>query len=336
MLKRISTSFFFVVIFLLNACTQKPESIKFAGKTMGTTYHITLANPPQNLDITQLQHMIDQRLLVINQLMSTYISDSEISRFNQSPSQQWFSLSPETMKVLLYSLSLSEKTQGKFDVTVAPLINLWGFGHKDMEIFPDDNAIQQAMETIGWELIEIDSTQQRAKKNKPLSIDLSAVAKGYGVDEISQLLDQFSIDHYLVEIGGEIRVKGLNQSNTLWRIGIETPSVHQSGAQKIIPLNNVAVATSGDYRNFFEKEGVRYSHTIDPQTGKPVIHNIASLTVISETAMEADALATALMVLGEEQALIMAKVYNIPLYILLYENNSFTALHSPAFEKYLQ
>ena len=329
-------SFFVVFSLLLTACSDSPSAVTLSGKTMGTTYNITLANPDTTLDLTHLQDVIDQELLKINQLMSTYIPNSELSRFNhQVDIGQWFPLSAETFTVLEYSLGLSKQTQGKFDVTVAPLINLWGFGYQKKTSFPSDNDITQALKTIGHQYIELDTQQRAVKKHRAVTVDLSAVAKGYGVDRITEVLDNKKIEHYLVEIGGEIRVKGLNKESNLWRIGIETPSLHQSGAQKIVALKNQSVATSGDYRNFFEKDGIRYSHTLDPATGKPVVHNIASLTVIHNSAMEADALATAFMAMGKEQALAMANVYNIPVYILLYENNSFSASYSQAFESYL-
>lgn len=333
-------SFFFIVLSLvltLSACTKSPESFTLSGATMGTTYHITLVQHPDvgAVNLEQLQQLVDQELVNINQLMSTYIADSELSLFNQFPVGQWYEVSPETLAVIEYSLSLSALTSGKFDVTVSPLINLWGFGHKGDTHFPSDEAIAEAKQTVGWGSVIIDKQHSAIKKAKPLSVNLSAVAKGYGVDHIAQVLDAQGIDNYLVEIGGEIRVSGKNQKQLLWRIGVESPSLLQSGAQKVISIDNEAVATSGDYRNFFEKDGIRYSHTIDPVTGKPVIHNIASITVIADTAMEADGLATALMVLGEEKALALATEKGIPVYMLLYEEDNFSVLHSPAFKRFL-
>ncbi|MFT5421339.1 MAG: thiamine biosynthesis lipoprotein [Candidatus Endobugula sp.] len=345
---RASFLFVLLVFTLLNvsSCSDsgflnKPSlnSIMLSGTTMGTTYHITIVQPKANAlnakESDALQELIDRQLVNINQLMSTYIVDSELSRFNQSPVGEWFPLSAETFAVIEYSLSLSAQSKGKFDVTVSPLIDLWGFGAEGLREFPSDEAISAAKAQVGWQSISLDKPQLQIKKTKALRTDLSAVAKGYGVDVIVQLLEQQKLQNYLVEIGGEIRVKGKNKDNVFWKVGIETPSLLQAGAQQIISLNNKAVATSGDYRNFFEHKGVRYSHTIDPDSGKPVIHNIASLTVISDTAMEADALATAFMAMGEAKALAMATVYNIPIYILLYENDQFTSSHSSSFEPYL-
>ncbi len=336
-----SASFLFLVaLFLLvslTACTPKPPVYKLSGATMGTTYHITLipTTAISENELNDLQLLIDEQLQYINQLMSTYIPDSEISNFNRAPAEQWFNVSKETLFVIDYALSVSHQTNGKFDITVSPLINLWGFGSEDFLGFPSGEAIKKAQQYVGWEALIVDIENQQIKKEKPLTIDLSAIAKGYGVDHLVTLLDSKGIERYLVEIGGEIKVKGLNADDILWRLGIETPSLTQQKAQKIISLDNKAIATSGDYRNFFEKEGVRYSHTLDPDTGKPVIHNIASLTVIADTAMEADALATALTVLGEDKALEMGIRYNIPIYMLLYSGGAFTSKHSPAFDQYL-
>lgn len=335
------TSFLFIFVIIsslfLIACNKTVLPIQINGKTMGTTYHITII-PESNdiLDVDFLQNGIDKELQLINQLMSTYIADSELSNFNTSRSTDWFQLSPETFKVIEYSLSLSEQTNSLFDVTVSPLINLWGFGEQGLTDFPSDKAIKDAQENIGWQHLVLDADNQKIKKKKSeLTINLSAIAKGYGVDHIAQWLEQQQVNHYLVEIGGEIKVKGTNKDGQLWKIGVEKPSFLQSNTQTIISIDDKAVATSGDYRNFFEKEGIRYSHTIDPTTGKPVIHNLASLTVIADSAMEADGLATAFMVMGEDQALKMAEEYNIPLYILLYQEGTFTASYSPSFTPYL-
>ncbi len=333
-------SFLFVIVLislLLTGCFEKKQELQLSGNTMGTTYHVTMvAEKSLSLDLTQLQQQVDASLHHINQLMSTYVADSELSRFNQSNSVEWFDVSPETLKVIDYSLQLSQQTQGKFDVTVSPLINLWGFGEQGPTDFPNDEEIEEAKTTVGWQKLILDVANLRIKKSHPLlTVNLSAVAKGYGVDVIATLLENNGVQNYLVEIGGEIRVKGKNKSDNWWKIGVEKPSLMQSTTQAIISLQDKAIATSGDYRNFFEKDGIRYSHTIDPNTGKPVRHNIASLTVIADSAMEADGLATAFMVLGEEKALAMALEYNIPVYILLYNGEEFTSVHSDSFTPYL-
>jgi thiamine biosynthesis lipoprotein len=310
---------------------------------MGTSYHITLVNNERKTLLSAnraaLQQKIDDKLIYINQLMSTYIADSEISRFNLSPHNTWFPLSPEMVSVIDYSLYLSKVSEGKFDITVSPLIELWGFGTAGEMEFPSDDAIVSAKQRIGWESLILDKDNLRIKKTKPLSIDLSSIAKGYGVDVMAQLIEENGVHNYLVEIGGEIRVKGNNPDNNHWRVGVETPSFFQTSATKVIQLSDESIATSGDYRNFFEKDGVRYSHTIDPITGKPVIHNIASLTVVDSStensSMKSDGLATAFMALGEERALKLAGKLGIAIYILSYDDDVFSESFSSAFSPYL-
>ena len=337
------TSFLFVICLFLFSCSQPPEVLSLSGQTMGTRYHITLVNHDNQKTLASnravLQQKIDAKLLEINQLMSTYIIDSEISRFNASPHNTWFSLSPEMVTVIGYSLYLSEITNGKFDISVSPLIDLWGFGAAGEMAFPSDDAIALAKSQVGWQSLILDKDNLRIKKTKPLSIDLSSIAKGYGVDVIAQLLEGTGVQNYLVEIGGEIRVKGKNPEGIYWRVGVETPSFFQTSAKKVIQLSDRSIATSGDYRNFFEKDGVRYSHTIDPSTGKPVIHNIASLTVVENSkeysAMKSDGLATAFMALGERQALQLANELGIAIYILSYNKDVFGESFSSAFTPYL-
>jgi FAD:protein FMN transferase len=346
------TSFLFVICIFLFSCSQPPEVLSLSGQTMGTRYHITLVNYDNQKALASkravLQQQINDKLAYINQLMSTYISDSEISRFNASPHDVWFNLSPEMATVVAYSLYLSDVTNGKFDVTVSPLIDLWGFGASGDMDFPSEDAIALAKSQVGWQSVILDKDNLRIKKTKPLSIDLSSIAKGYGVDVIAQLLEEKNVQNYLVEIGGEIRVKGKNPDGINWRVGVETPSFAQISAKKIIQLSDQSVATSGDYRNFFEKDGVRYSHTIDPSTGKPVIHSIASLTVIvgnnktegekgvaSNSSMKSDGLATAFMALGEQKAIELANQLGVAIYILSYDEDVFTESFSSAFTPYL-
>jgi thiamine biosynthesis lipoprotein len=358
---------FFLFLLLLSqlvACSEPPNVHPISaigGQTMGTTYNISIVDNASDehfsdAKLNAIKSTIDAKLVDINLLMSTYIADSEISRFNQIEHNQWFALSPETLSVIEYSLYLSELTNGKFDITVSPLVNLWGFGSEGETDFPSAEAIAKAKEKVGWKALIVDKKNLRIKKAKPLTIDLSAIAKGYGVDVIAQWLETQGIDSYLVEIGGEIRVKGRKPGGKRWRVGIETPSLFQQGARKVIELNDVAIATSGDYRNFFEKEGIRYSHTIDPVTGNPVIHNIASITVIvsssltdktidsdasdetrrkTYSAMKADGLATAFMTLGEEEAQALANQLGLPIYILRYDDEVFTESFSNGFVPYL-
>lgn len=314
----------FISIFLIGCGeTNRPaEPFLITGPTMGTRYHITIVSPPNELDKQKLQLNIDKLLADINQQMSTYIVDSEISNFNQLPINTWQTISADFFKVVALSQSISALTDGRFDITIAPLVDLWGFGagSKKEQIIPSESLIEQAKLLVGWKNLILDKDRLAIQKLKPVNIDLSAIAKGYGVDKVSDLLELNGIENYLVEIGGEVNVNGVNKEGKPWRLGIETPSVLQQGAQKIIQLKNQAIATSGDYRNYFEEEGVRFSHTIDPVTGRSIRHNIASVSVIAATAAEADALATALNVMGFAQAQALSNKENIAAYFILYDN----------------
>ncbi len=326
---RLRASFLFVVsaVFILSmvACEREPllPSINLAGTTMGTSYHITLVSAPQIPSKAELQQATNGILLRLNQQMSTYMDDSEISRFNQLSTEQWQPVSKDFLSVLLLSQQISELTGGKFDVTIGPLIELWGFGRKLNQQVPDANAIETAKAQIGWRYLSIDTAAQRIKKSRDLNLNVSAIAKGFAVDKLTEYYQSQGIANYLVEIGGEIRAKGTNAQGLPWKIGIEKPAlVQQAQAQQIVTINNQAIATSGDYRNYFEENGQRFSHTIDPQTGSPVRHNIASVTVIADTAALADGFATALNLLGEQQALVLAEAEELAAYFILYDNTS--------------
>ena len=318
-------SLFFIGLNLFVACSkveQVPVSIQ--GNTMGTTYSITIVEAGKTLESEALKASIDELLLEVNRQMSTYIDDSEISTFNRGSIDEWISVSSDFVQVVSLSQQLSELSDGKFDVTIGPLIELWGFGRQSSEEAPPSEAIDAAKAKVGWNFLSVDESTNQLKRSKDISLNLSAIAKGFGVDKIAEYLDAKGIENYLVEIGGEIRVKGLNAQSKPWRLGIEKPSLSQQGAQQIVALSNASIATSGDYRNYFEQDGIRYSHTIDPQLGKPVKHNIASVTVIAPTAALADGFATTLNVMGLNDALRLAEQENINAFFILYDQSSAT------------
>jgi len=287
----------------LTSCSQPAEAIKISGPTMGTRYNITLF-PEKDAPLVpqNLQKSINASLQNINQQMSTYIKDSEISRFNQTQSTDWFSVSAEFVEVVEAAQKISQLSQGAFDITIGPLINMWGFDKDFKNNNPDQATIDAALANMGYQKLEVRTNPPALRKQIPqLQINLSAIAKGYAVDLIAKQLAEQGIQNYLVEIGGEIRANGVKFNGDLWRIAIEKPSTKERAIQRGILLNNVAVATSGDYRNYFERDGKRYSHTINPATGKPITHQLASITILHPSTMMADGLATAIMVLGEEK-----------------------------------
>lgn len=322
---------------LLAGCEAKPkfETVLLAGSTMGTTYSIKLAVPAeQKAAAIKMQPAIDQLLKEFNQSLSTYINDSELMTINSAPAGEWLSVSPRFMAVLSLSQEISELSHGAFDVTVGPLVNLWGFGpdwHEDKA--PSDQQIAEVMVNVGYGNILIDKDPLRIQKTKPVRMDFSAVAKGYGVDEVADYLWQQGFHHFMVEIGGELRLHGHNALGEAWRIGVESPKA--GGKIQPIVVSEAGMATSGDYRNYFEQNGIRFSHTIDPATGKPVTHSLASVTVIAATSAKADALATAFSVLGGSKSLALAEEQGIAIYIIERIPEGFTARHSSAFTPYL-
>ena len=299
--------------------SQPVETILISGPTMGTEYNVLVVFDANAIDPPSLQTKIDVRLAEINQLMSTYVPSSELSQFNQSGSLDWFSVSHETAEVVAYALSLAEQTDGVYDPTVGPLVNLWGFGpsKKDLDV-PAEESITKAKAKVGYAQVEARLDPPALKKSDSnIYLDLSSVAKGYGVDAIASLLDELGFQSYMVEIGGEVRTLGTKPNNQPWRIGLENPDSQKRSFSKVLQLSGgESVATSGDYRNFFEVDGATFSHTINPQTGRPVQHDLATVTVLSESCRNADALATAILVLGPKEGYNWAVEQQVAAYLV--------------------
>ncbi|MCK5902283.1 MAG: FAD:protein FMN transferase [Cocleimonas sp.] len=300
---------------------------------MGTQYHISIPfqadYPIKQQQQQTLQTAIDARLIAINQDMSTYQKHSTISQFNQSRQSHWFPVSKAFLFVIQQAQRISDRSNGAFDITIMPLVNLWGFGTTTPPQFPQSNQIEQLRQQIGYQALKTQSQPPAIKKIKPqLMLDLSAIAKGYAVDEIAKLLEQQGFDHFLVEIGGEIRTKGHNKQRKPWRIAIEKPTSLGRFVQQGVLLHNIAIATSGDYRNYYEKQGVRYSHTLDPKTGRPITHQLASVTVLNDSAMIADAEATTIMVMGEKKGKIYAQQKGLTVYMIFRDHQKFSVWHN--------
>lgn len=324
-------------LWLLAACgTGAPEPVRLAGPTMGTQYNITLPRPAADLDPEALQAGIDALLARINRIMSTYDPESELSRFNRNPSTDWVPVSPELLSVVAEALRVSRLSGGAFDITVGPLVNLWGFG-PDMggDALPTEAAIAAARERVGYRKLQ--SSGSALKKDRPdVYLDLSAIAKGYGVDRVAAYLETRGVTDYLVEIGGELRAKGRNPRGEPWTIAVEKPSPGERAVERVIQVSGGGgVATSGDYRNFFEKDGQRYSHAIDPHSGLPIRHRLASVTVIRPDCMEADALATTLLVLGPEAGYALAERERYAALFIVIDGDRFVDKATPEFDQYL-
>lgn len=325
---------------VLIACpgdNQHARLTTLTGATMGTTYSVKIIDLPAHLERNALQTGIEHLLNTIDAQMSTYDSNSELSRFNATPSTDWMQISMDTLLVIDEALRISQLTNGAFDVTINPLVDLWGFGPaRSHQGPPAEERIREAMAKVGYQHIETRKSPPGVRKKRAaMSIDLSAIAKGFAVDKIAEHLNDAQIKNYLVDIGGELRGRGYNAQGAPWQIAVEQPLAGQRGVQRVIRLTDLAIATSGDYRNFFEQEKRRYSHIIDPTTGRPVTHALVSATVLNPSTMYADGMATALMVLGPKAGVELAKRENLASFFIVKNENGFTEISTPEFDHYV-
>lgn len=311
---------------------------------MGTTYTVKYLTDSNTSPAQPTQAELDALLREVNRQMSTYQTDSEISRFNQMKAAQGaMPISNDFATVVAEAIRLNQFTEGALDVTIGPLVNLWGFGpDKRIHKTPTSAELAQTIPNIGIDKIHLTLPQanqaaQLSKATDHVYLDLSAIAKGFGVDKIATYLEQRGIQNYLVEIGGELRAKGKNPQQQIWNVGIEQPQILQKQtSQIVVPLNNQALATSGDYRNFqIDSTGKRLSHIIHPQTQQPISHQLASISVIADNAMTADGLSTGLFVLGEERALALAEQHQLAIFLIIKTEQGFETKMSSAFQKLL-
>jgi FAD:protein FMN transferase len=307
---------------------------QLTGSTMGTSYTVKYHHKPNVLPVTAIQTEVDQQLAVVNQSMSTYDADSELSRFNRIGSTGWIPVSDPLFTVLTAAFEVGQLSGGAFDITIGPLVNLWGFGPKNqIESVPDMDEITEAQERTGHNKLMLDETVQAVRKTRAdVYVDLSAIAKGYAVDQIAATLERHGVEHYMVEIGGEIRAHGTNAQQIPWRIGIDKPQTYSRVAQKVVSLDNAALATSGNYRNYFMIDNRRYMHVIDPITGWPAEGQLASVTVLAETCMLADAWATALLVMGLERGMALAEQLGLRALFIAEQDGIFTEYETSHFE----
>lgn len=341
---RYSSILICVFSFLLAACGYQGEVTKIAGPTMGTQYHISWVDRgfergEEAVPAAKVQEDIDSTLASINQSMSTYIPDSELSILNRSNNNEWQDISIDFYRVMMMSLMVNRSSNGAFDATIGPLVNLWGFGPKKSieNEAPSQAEIEGLLNQVGSHVIDMRTRDEgfQIKLLESRFIDLSAIAKGYAVDRLAVYLERQGINDYLVEVGGEILAKGQKPDGSSWKIAIEAPNDNGRAVQKIISLDGLAVATSGDYRNFFEQEGVRYSHTLDIRTGRPVTHGLASVSVLHESAALADAWATALTVLGPDEGMKIAQYKGLAAYFIVREEAGYREMASEKFNEFL-
>lgn len=333
---KLSRRSFLVMPLALAACKDGWNVLELAGRTMGTSYSIVAVDHSNKVDKAELQAAVDKRLGRVTAQMSNWEIDSEISRFNAQRSTEPFAVSPEFARVMQAADEIHAGSDGRFDVTVGPLIDAWGFGAKGSAHHPDEATIIAAMQASGQSrMIEVGQSALR-KRDPRAEIYVSAIGKGFGVDEVARTVRDFGISDFMVEIGGDLYTAGLNPEGQPWQIGIESPLAHDRGLSRVIGLSDLGMATSGDYRNYFEQDGQRYSHIIDATTGRPVTHRTASVTVLTKDAMRADAWATALLALGSKRGLEIAQERDLAVLFLDRAANDadvgFTAKASTRFE----
>lgn len=299
-----------VAMALFAACDRDPGPLQLAGPTMGTTYSVGIARLPDGTNRAAVEEAIADVLRQADAHLSGWNDQSELSRFNARPGTDWHPVSPLLLESVAQAQSVSAATGGAFDITVRPLVRAWGFGagasREPAAPAPEEQA--QLLRSVGYQKLELRASPPALRKGVPgLEIDLDGIAPGWAVDRIAARFEALGIRDYIVELGGEVRARGLNPAGRRWRVAIETPRAGERQAFAVIELDGVGVSTSGDYRDYREVDGRRISHTIDPRSGAPVAHGLASVTVVHDSVAEADAWATALMVLGPEEGMALAR-----------------------------
>jgi thiamine biosynthesis lipoprotein len=313
--------------------------LELRGGAIGTTWSITVVTDrPGVMTTSKIERLVNDQFDLIVRLMSNYQDDSELSRFNAIRTTETFPIAPETAEVISHSMAISDLSGGAFDVTVGPLVGAWGFGPiTEPVVAPTDEVISRLLEATGHEHLVFDPRQPSlAKKVPELELDFSAVAKGYAIDLVAEALTGHGYDRFMVEVGGEIRVQGLNSEDGPWRLAVERPLEMGRLLQTTVAIEDGSLATSGDYRNYREIDGDRISHIIDPRTGRPIAHGLASVSVIDPLCVRADGLATALLVLGPDEGFALAETHRIPaMFLMRDDNGGFTSKATDEFDAFV-
>ena len=325
-----------IALFNLSCSSEKYYNAEIKGNTMGTFYFIEVIDVPVEIKIKKIELEIKNSLIKVNKILSNWDEESEISIINKIDKTKAIKISDELNEVFRTANEINIRSNGFFDLTLDPIIELWGFGYKgkQMEIIPTDKQIKKALSLIGQKsFLKNDfANNELTKKIKNLKINLSSIGKGYGIDLIGRKLDQLGIKNYIINIGGDILTKGYNSKKENWVIGIENPNLKEKLIKEIVNITNKGLATSGDYKNFFTKNGNRYSHIINPKTGKPITHSTKSVTVIHENSTKADGWATAFLVLGSSEGLKIAEKEKIAVLFIDKINNKLIKFKSSTFK----
>ncbi len=324
-------SFLFMTL-ALAACKRGAADMMLSGQTMGTTYSVVAVEPQGGVDKEALHSAIKSALASVDQQMSNWNAASEISGINAAGANAPIVLSAEMETLLRAANDVHHASDGQFDLTMGPLIDLWGFGAKTSPgTVPSDADIAEAMLAVGQSRTLSLANGALTKAHGETEMYLSAIGKGFGVDRVGDALKSFGITDYMVEIGGDIVTSGKNAEGMPWQIAIETPDATQRNIQKVLGVSDFGMATSGDYRNYFEQGGQRFSHILDAKTGRPVTHTTASVTVLADNAMLADAWATALLVVGRDRGLEIAEQQNLAALFIDRDDAGFTTAASARF-----
>ena len=308
---------------------------EFGGRTMGTTWSVRLV-AHDALERAPVLHTIQSALDEVVDQMSTWVAHSDLCRFNGAAPATWRALPASFFDVLACARDVAERSDGAFDPTAGALVDAWGFGPAAQQGVPDDAGLTGALGRAGWRRLELDAARRAARQPGGLALDLSAIAKGFGVDLVARRLVAAGIESHLVEVGGELRGSGVKPDGQPWWVRLEHPDHEGSGDGTLLALHGLSVATSGDYRRWFEHDGTRYSHTIDPRDGLPIRHGLASVSVIHPQCMLADAWSTALNVLGPDAGPALAARLGLAARFVVRRAARFEERTSAAFDSLLQ
>jgi thiamine biosynthesis lipoprotein len=324
-------------LFALWQREQRPHLYDIGGVTMGSTWSARIV-APTSLDVVALQAQLEAQLQELDRQLSGYRDSAVLWQLNAAPVGEWRALPEHLAAVIRYGMQLHDASGGAFDLTVKPLVNLWGFGAAPVRTeLPSDDEIAAARARLGNDRIEVSPDASRIRRNAEVSIDVDAIAPGHVADVLAAWLTTQGLPNHLVEIGGEVRAEGHRPDGSAWRIGIERPVTSEGDVKRTIAVTDRGVATSGDYRVFVELAGKRYSHTIDPATGRPVNHLLASVTIVAPNALIADGCATTVMVLGPERGMAWADARGLGVYMVVRaDHGALSERYNTAFEALLE
>lgn len=320
---------------LMTGCEQGPTLERFGGPTMGSSYSIQYVRQPGGPGPEQVQSAVESILQAIDAHYSTYRGDSTVSRFNQLPANQCLPIDADMLELVTFGQHLAEQSQGAYDLTVEPLLDLWGFGPQARQLQVPDAQVQAlARQRVGYRHLRIEG--ENLCKDAPIELDFNSIAAGHAVDLIAAHLQKMGIDSFLAEATGELKAVGRKPDGSPWRVALELPREDRQIARQVIAVQGLAVSTSGDYRHYFEDNGRRYSHTFDARLGRPVEHDLASVTVLDASALLADGYSTLLLILGPQQGWDFAIAQGIAAVLVTRAEGGFVSRSTPAFERALK